>query len=33
MLMRVVNIFKVVVRKMDRKRKVVTEEKQQNDEK
>ena len=33
MLMRVVNIFKVVVRKMDRKRKVVTEEKQQNNEK
>ena len=33
MLMRVLNIFKVVVRKMDRKRKVVTEEKQQNNEK
>ena len=33
MLMRVVNIFKVVVRKMGRKRKMVTEEKQQNNEK
>ena len=33
MLMRVVNIFKVVVRKMGRKRKTVTEEKQQNNEK
>ena len=33
MLMRVVNIFKVVVRKMDRKRKRITEEKQQNNEK
>ena len=33
MLMRVLNIFKVVVRKMDRKREVVTEEKQQNNEK
>ena len=33
MLMRAVNIFKVVVRKMGRKRKTVTEEKQQNNEK
>ena len=33
MLMRVVNVFKVVVRKMDQKRKTVTEEKQQNIEK
>ena len=33
MLMRVVNIFKVVVRKLGRKRKTVTEEKQKNNEK
>ena len=33
MLIRVVNIFKVVVRKNGRKRKTVTEEKQQNNEK
>ena len=31
--MRVVNIFKVVIRKMGRKRKTVTEERQQNNEK
>ena len=33
MLMRVVNIFKVVVRKMGRQRKTITKEKQQNNEK
>ena len=33
MLMKVVNIFKVIVKKMSRKRKTVTEEKQQNNEK